>query len=79
MRTILLSSNSTLFKALENNDGHIEIYVENELCYTVLLDTKQLIKHGFQSALKYDLVKEQQENILNLLEEEINFYLNDIE
>ena len=79
MRTHLLENKSTLFKAVENNEHDIDIYVDDELCYTVLLGTKQLVKHGFQGLFKFDLVKEQQLRIVELLEEEINLWQSDTE
>lgn len=79
MKNLLLNSTSALFKAIENNEGNIDIYVDNELCYTILIDTKQLVKHGFQGAFKYDLVKEQQGAIVDLLEEEITLWQSDTE
>lgn len=79
MKNLLLGNKSALFKALENNEGNVEIYVDDELCYTVLIDTKQLVKQGFQGAFKFDLVKEQQDNIVDLLEEEIMLWQSDTE
>lgn len=79
MKNLLLNSTSALFKAIENNEGNIDIYVDDERCYTILIDTKQLVKHGFQGVFKYDLVKEQQGAIVDLLEEEITLWQSDTE
>ena len=79
MKNLLLNSTSALFKALENNEGNVDIYVDDERCYTILIDTKQLVKHGFQGVFKYDLVKEQQGAIVDLLEEEITLWQSDTE